>query len=113
MGDTEERRAAKLRHKEWRRVAKRERRRRLRRTAAQERDADEERLRAALECNAEYSNWRQEQQRLEEEKEAREQEEHAELERRWLEEEVNMYTRSVLPFSRVPLDQSAMILAIP
>lgn len=90
MGDMEEHREARLSHKEWRRVAKRERRRRLRRTAAQERDADEERLRAALERSAEYSNWRQEQERLEEEKEAREREEYAELERRWLEEEVNM-----------------------
>lgn len=91
MGDTVEHRGERRGHRGWRRIAKKERRRRLRRTAARERDADEERLRAALERTAEYSNWREEQERLKEEKEAREREEHAELERQWLEEEVNMF----------------------
>jgi len=85
----EERDKTKPSHKEWRRVAKKERRRRIRRKAAQERDVNEEKLMAALMCNMEYLNWRAEQERLEEEKEIREQEEHAEQNKLWLEEEVN------------------------
>lgn len=76
----------KLSHKEWRCIAKKERRRRLRRKIAQERDAVEERLRAALESSAEYLNLVEEQEKLE----AQEQEEHAKRERLWLEEEVNI-----------------------
>ncbi|XP_019884458.2 U2 small nuclear ribonucleoprotein auxiliary factor 35 kDa subunit-related protein 2 [Camponotus floridanus] len=83
----EERDKTKPRHKEWRRIAKKERRRRIRRKAAQERDGNEEKLMAALMSNMEYLNWRAEQERLEEEKEIREQEEHAEQNRLWLEEE--------------------------
>ncbi|XP_029668366.1 U2 small nuclear ribonucleoprotein auxiliary factor 35 kDa subunit-related protein 2 [Formica exsecta] len=75
-------------HKEWRRIAKRERRRRIRQKAAQERDANEEKLRAALMSNMEYLNRRAEQEKEKKEKEAREQEEHAERNRLWLEEEV-------------------------
>jgi len=75
-------------HKEWRRIAKRERRRRLRQKAAQERDAEEESLRAALERDPDYLNWSTMQRRLEMEKEAQEEEERAERERFWLEEEV-------------------------
>lgn len=85
----EERRAKKPSHKEWRRIAKKERRRHLRRKAAQEREADEDRLRAALERSADYLNWCEEQKELEREREAREREERAEQERLWLKEEVN------------------------
>lgn len=85
----EEHRKTKPGHKEWRRVAKRERRRRIRQKAAQERDASEEKLRAALMSNMEYLNWRAEQEKEKREKEAREQEEHEERNRLWLEEEVN------------------------
>lgn len=83
----EEHRTTKLSHKKWRRIAKRERRRRIRQKTAQERDANGEKLRAALMCNVEYLNWRAEQKKQEEEKEAREQEEQAERNRLWLEEE--------------------------
>lgn len=79
----------KISHKEWRHIAKRERRRRLRREAARQRDSDEEQLRAVLECNAEYLKWRDEQKRLEKETKAQEQQEYEEREREWLEEEVN------------------------
>ncbi|XP_034187004.2 uncharacterized protein LOC117607430 isoform X1 [Osmia lignaria lignaria] len=80
--------STKKSHKEWRRVAKKERRRRLRRKAAVERQADEERLRAALEQNADYLNWLENCELEEKEKEAREKEEHDQREREWLEEEV-------------------------
>nr|XP_031840438.1 U2 small nuclear ribonucleoprotein auxiliary factor 35 kDa subunit-related protein 1 isoform X2 [Nomia melanderi] len=75
-------------HKEWRRIAKRERRRRLRRKAAAERDADAERLRAALEKNADYLNWLEKCEAEEKEKERIEKEEHEQREKLWLEEEV-------------------------
>lgn len=81
--------SAKSSHKEWRRIAKRERRRRLRRKAAAERDADAERLRAALEKNADYLNWLEKCEVEEKEKEKTEKEEHEELEKLWLEEEVS------------------------
>jgi hypothetical protein len=84
-------------HKEWRRIARRERRRRLRRKAAQERDAQEESLRAALERDPDYLNWRTEQDRLEVEKEAQEEKERAEGERFWLEEEVGKCFTIVYP----------------
>ncbi|XP_034947608.1 U2 small nuclear ribonucleoprotein auxiliary factor 35 kDa subunit-related protein 2 [Chelonus insularis] len=74
-----------LSHKEWRRIAKKERRRRIRRKIAQERDADEDRLRATLEKSADYLNWVEEQERLNEEKEKKE---HEENERRWIEAEL-------------------------
>lgn len=64
------------------------RRSRLRRAAAQERDANEEQVRARLESNAEYLNWRAEHGEQEAKKEAREREVHAEREKLWLEEEV-------------------------
>lgn len=75
-------------HKAWRRIAKKERRRRLRRKAAREREADEEQLRAALERSAEYLNWRAEEERRVKEEEEREEREREERERLWLEEEV-------------------------
>ncbi|KAG5324756.1 U2AFL protein, partial [Acromyrmex heyeri] len=78
----------KLSHKEWRRIVKRERRKRKRQMMAQERDANEERLRAALENNMEYMQFCAEKEKQEKEKEAREQEKHAERERFWLEEEI-------------------------
>jgi len=81
----------KLSHKEWRRIVKKERRRRKRRLKAQERDANEGRLRAALESNMEYMKFCAEKEKQTKEKEAREQEEHAERERLWLEEEVNIH----------------------
>ncbi|EZA58931.1 hypothetical protein DMN91_011014 [Ooceraea biroi] len=84
----EKTRSTRLRHRQWRRIAKRERRRRLRRKAAQKRDTEEDQLRAALERDADYLNWRVEQEKLEEEREAREQEELAKQERLWLKEEV-------------------------
>nr|XP_033330184.1 U2 small nuclear ribonucleoprotein auxiliary factor 35 kDa subunit-related protein 2 [Megalopta genalis] len=74
-------------HKEWRRTAKKERRRRLRRNAAAERDADAERLRAALEKNPDYLNWLQNCEVEEAEREKVEQKERDERERLWLEEE--------------------------
>lgn len=79
-----------MRHKEWRRIAKKERRRRLRCKAAQERNTEEDRLRAALESSADYINWRKEQEELERKKEIQKQEDHAERERLWLEEEVTI-----------------------
>lgn len=81
-------RSTKKSHKEWRKIAKRERRRHLRRKAAAEREADEQRLRAALEKSADYLNWLEQHEAEEKEKEAREKEEHDERERLWLEEEV-------------------------
>lgn len=86
----EEHHSTKLSHKEWRRIAKKERRRRIRRSIAQERDANEERLRAALENNMEYLKFCAEEEQQKKEKEAQEREEHAERERLWLEEEVNI-----------------------
>lgn len=80
----------KLTHKEWRRIARKERRRRIRRLTAQERDANEERLRAALESNMEYLKFYAEEEKQKEEKEAQEKKEHAERERLWLEEEVKI-----------------------
>ncbi|XP_043510584.1 U2 small nuclear ribonucleoprotein auxiliary factor 35 kDa subunit-related protein 1 isoform X1 [Frieseomelitta varia] len=81
-------RSTKKSHKEWRKIAKKERRRHLRRRAAAEREADEQRLRAALEKSADYLNWLEQREAEEREKEAREKEEHDERERLWLEEEV-------------------------
>ncbi|KAG7211215.1 hypothetical protein KM043_010531 [Ampulex compressa] len=75
-------------HKDWRRIAKKERRRRIRREAAREREAEEARLRAALERSAEYLNWRKDQEEQRRACEAREEKERAERERSWLEEEV-------------------------
>ncbi|XP_078041400.1 uncharacterized protein LOC144472312 [Augochlora pura] len=75
-------------HKEWRRTAKKERRRRLRHKAAAERDADAERLRAALEKNPDYLNWLQKCEMEQTEREKIEQKERDERERLWLEEEV-------------------------
>lgn len=75
-------------HKEWRRIAKRERRRRLRRRDARERDVEEEQLRAALARDADYLNWNKEQEHLDKEKEAEDERQRAEQERLWLEEEV-------------------------
>lgn len=85
----EDQRERSTRHKEWRRVAKKERRRRIRRKAARERDADDDRLRATLERSAEYTNWLAEQEKLEKEREIREKLEHDENERLWLEAEVS------------------------
>ncbi|XP_014469221.1 PREDICTED: U2 small nuclear ribonucleoprotein auxiliary factor 35 kDa subunit-related protein 2 isoform X2 [Dinoponera quadriceps] len=84
----EKRNETKMRHKEWRRIVKKERRRRLRRATAQQRDADEERLRAALNNTVEYLKWCDEQERFKKETEARERREHEEREKQWLEEEV-------------------------
>lgn len=86
----EERHTTKPSHKEWRRIVKKERRRHIRQRVAQERDANEEKLRAALICNKDYLNWRAEQKKQEKEKEVREQEEQAEQNRLWLEEEVRV-----------------------
>jgi len=89
----------KLSHKEWRRIVKKERRKRKRQIMAQERDANEERLRAALENNMEYMQFCAEKEKQEKEKKVQEQEKHAERERLWLEEEVNMHIlHSVLQF---------------
>lgn len=81
----------KLSHREWRRIVRKERRKRKRQIIAQERDANEERLRAALENNMEYMQFCAEKEKQEKEKEAREQEKHEERERLWLEEEVNIH----------------------
>ncbi|KOC61506.1 U2 small nuclear ribonucleoprotein auxiliary factor 35 kDa subunit-related protein 1 [Habropoda laboriosa] len=75
-------------HKEWRRIAKRERRKRLRRRAAAEREADAERLRAALEKSADYLNWLEQCEVEDREKEIWEKEKHDQEEKLWLEEEV-------------------------
>lgn len=75
-------------HKEWRKIAKREHRRRLRRKTAAEREANEEQLRAALVKSAEYLKWLEQCEIEEREKEAREKEEHDQREKQWLEEEV-------------------------
>ncbi|XP_043478244.1 U2 small nuclear ribonucleoprotein auxiliary factor 35 kDa subunit-related protein 2 [Leptopilina heterotoma] len=75
-------------HKEWRRRVKKERRRRLRRRAAEERDADAERLRAALEKTAEYSNWIKEQEEEEKQKEIVEEQERIQGEHEWWEKEL-------------------------
>lgn len=81
-------RLTKYSHKEWRNIAKRERRRRLRRKAAVQREAAEEQQRAALEKSAEYLKWLEQCEVENKEKEAREKEEHDQRERLWLEEEV-------------------------
>lgn len=81
----------KLTHKEWRCIAKKERRRRIRRLTARERDANEERLKAALESNMEYLKFYAEKEKQMEETEAQEEREHAERERLWLEEEVGHF----------------------
>ncbi|CAK9798249.1 U2 small nuclear ribonucleoprotein auxiliary factor 35 kDa subunit-related protein 1 [Anthophora quadrimaculata] len=80
--------STKKSHKEWRRIAKRERRKRLRRKAATEREADAKRLRAALEKSADYLNWLEQCEVEEREKEIREKERHEQQEKLWLEEEV-------------------------
>ncbi|CAK9829437.1 U2 small nuclear ribonucleoprotein auxiliary factor 35 kDa subunit-related protein 1 [Anthophora retusa] len=80
--------STKKSHKEWRRIAKRERRKRLRCKAAAEREADAKRLRAALEKSADYLNWLEQCEIEEREKEAREKERHEQQEKLWLEEEV-------------------------
>ncbi|XP_053970803.1 U2 small nuclear ribonucleoprotein auxiliary factor 35 kDa subunit-related protein 1 [Hylaeus volcanicus] len=80
--------STKKSHKEWRRTAKKERRRRLRRKAAAEREADAERLRAALEKSANYLKWIEDREIAEKEKEKKEEEERDEREKLWLEEEV-------------------------
>lgn len=82
--------STKLSHKEWRRIAKKERRRRIRRSIAQERDTNEERLRAVLESNMAYLKFCAEQEKQREEKEAQVRKQHAEREKLWLEEEVNI-----------------------
>ncbi|CAL7933493.1 unnamed protein product [Xylocopa violacea] len=84
----EQTRSTKKSHREWRIIAKRERRRRLRRKAAAEREAGEERLRAALEKSADYLKWLEQSEAEEREKEAREQQEREQREKVWLEEEV-------------------------
>ncbi|XP_011866151.1 PREDICTED: U2 small nuclear ribonucleoprotein auxiliary factor 35 kDa subunit-related protein 2 [Vollenhovia emeryi] len=84
----EERGSIKPTHREWRRIARKERRRRIRRLAAQERDANEGRLKAALENNMVYLKFCAEEQKQKEEREEQEQKEHAERERLWLEEEI-------------------------
>lgn len=86
----EERRSIKLTHKEWRRIAKKGHRRRIRRRIAQERDTNEERLRAALESNMEYLKFCAEEEKRKKDEEEEEQKKHAERERLWLEEEVNI-----------------------
>lgn len=86
----EECRSVKLAHKEWRRIAKNERRRRIRRSIAQERDANEERLTAALESNMEYLKFCAEEEDQRKEEEAQEQKKRAEREKLWLEDEVNI-----------------------
>lgn len=78
----------KLSHKEWRCIAKNERRRRKRRLMAQERDANKERLRAALKSNMEYMKFCAEEEKEAQAREACEREEHAERERLWLNEEI-------------------------
>lgn len=77
-----------LSYKEWRKIGKKERRRKIRRKHACERQEEDERLREALERSAGYLNWVEEQEVLEKEKEKREQEERDEQERLWLEREV-------------------------
>lgn len=81
----------KLNRKEWRRIVKKDRRRRKRQLLAQERDANEERLRAALENNMAYMKFCTDEEKEAKEEETREQEKHAERERLWLEEEVNIH----------------------
>lgn len=85
------RESTSLSHKEWRRIAKRERRRRIRRKAAQDRDLDEERLRATLESTAEYTNWIAEQLKEKRDREIVEKQEHDAREKLWLEEEVRKF----------------------
>lgn len=84
--------STKRSHKEWRRTAKKERRRRLRRKAAAEREADAERLTAALEKSADYLKWLEERELTERENDRREKEEHEQRERLWLEEEVRFHS---------------------
>ncbi|XP_063983837.1 centrosomin-like isoform X3 [Diachasmimorpha longicaudata] len=84
--DTNEQKS--LSHKEWRRIAKKERRRKIRCKHARERENDDDRLRETLERSAEYLKWIEEQANLEKENERREQEEHDHQERLWIEREV-------------------------
>lgn len=60
----------------------------MRRKTALAREAEEERLRAALEASAGYLTWLEQSEREAKENEEKEKEEHDERERLWLEEEV-------------------------
>lgn len=79
---------AKISHKEWRRIAKKERRRRLRTREARARDCDAERLDQKLRESADYLKWVEARQAQEELEAKQEKEEHDIQERKWLEEEV-------------------------
>ncbi|XP_033223186.1 U2 small nuclear ribonucleoprotein auxiliary factor 35 kDa subunit-related protein 1 [Belonocnema kinseyi] len=68
----------------WRKLVKKERRRRLRRKAAQDRDADAERLKATVERAAEYSTWVQKNR----EEEIIQEQERIQKEQEWLQEEL-------------------------
>ncbi|KAK0082424.1 hypothetical protein PV325_010411 [Microctonus aethiopoides] len=76
-----------LSHKEWRRFAKKHRRKRIRRAAAELRNAEEKLMRSKIEQSADYLNWLIEQEKLEADGEKKEEIEHAERERLWLETE--------------------------
>lgn len=77
-----------LSHRAWRRVAKKERRRRLRREAAKSRVKEEICLKAALEKDADYLNWLKAEELEEEKQEAADKQKHDEEETLWLEREV-------------------------
>lgn len=77
-----------LSHKEWRRFAKKQRRKRIRRAAAELRNAEEKLMRSKIEQSADYLNWLIEQEKLEADREKKEEIEHTERERLWLETEV-------------------------
>ena len=79
----------RLSHKEWRRQAKRERRRRLRRKAAQERDADAEHLKKKLQNTTEYLTWVKEQEDKEKHQQSIQEQEHVEREQKWLKDEAS------------------------
>lgn len=76
-------------HREWRRLVKKERRKRLRQKAARERDEEADRLKKTLLQSSDYWLWLQDQNKQQEEEEKRAQEEHAQLEKAWLEAEVS------------------------
>lgn len=77
-----------LKHKEWRKIAKRERRRKIRQKAAQLRDAEEEELKEKLQNSEDYKQWTERQEKEENERIVRDKEEHEKEERLWLEREV-------------------------
>lgn len=77
-------------HREWRRLAKKERRKRLRQLAAREQAEEADQLERRLEASADYLRWLELEDKLQEQREARERQQHESLEKAWQEAEVSL-----------------------